>query len=106
MEKGGGIVQTSYKPLKKSSMTHEESEDMSFWESQLEGLVRGFVSKGDLDKNMYNLKSDLEKSMVGLVKTFDFIYIEERMGRMENTVGHMMDDIVENIVQLLQNSAE
>ena len=52
-------------------MTYEESEDMSFNLSKLEGLVKGFVSKGDLDKIINNLREDLEKSMQGSVKTLD-----------------------------------
>ena len=53
-------------------MTHEESGDMSFRVSQLEGLVKGVVSKGDL-----------EKGLVGSMKTTYLanlqIHIEERI---------------------------
>ena len=56
MESGGGRVKIPYKPPEYSSMAHEESKDMSFRVSQLEGLVKGFVSKGDLEKIMNILK--------------------------------------------------
>ena len=51
-----------------SSMTYEESEDMYFWVSQLEGLVKRFV-----------IKRDLEKSMEGKVNTMDLISSKERI---------------------------
>ena len=44
---------------------------MSFQVSQLQSLVKGFVSKRDLEKSMNNLNGDLEKSLQGLVKTLD-----------------------------------
>ena len=37
-------------------MTYDEREDMSFWLPQLECLVKGFVSKGDLDKSINDLR--------------------------------------------------
>ena len=56
-------------------MTHEECEDMFSQVSKLEYLVKGFVSKGYLEKSMNNLersmntlKGDLEKSGEGSVK--------------------------------------
>lgn len=52
-------------------MTYEESEDMSFWLSRVESLVKGFVSKGDLEKSINNLRGDLEKIMQGSVKKLD-----------------------------------
>ena len=61
MERGGGRAQNPSKSPKYSSMTHDESEDMFFQVSQLQGLVKGFVIKVELD----NLKRDLEKSMEG-----------------------------------------
>ena len=86
MERGGGRVEIPSQPLEYSSMNHEESEDMSFRVSQLELLVKGFVSKGyleksmynlerDMEKSMYNLERDLEKSMEGSMKTLDLIHI-------------------------------
>ena len=81
-------------------MTHEESEDISFWVSQLEGLVKGFVRKDDLD----NLKIYLEKSMEGLVKVMDLanlqIQMEENGIAIEQRMGAMEDNI-ERIVKLL-----
>ena len=75
-------------------MTYDESEDMSFRLSRVKSLVKGFVSKGDLEKNMNNLKGDLRT-------------LEEMMEtKMENIVGHMEDNIVERIVKLLQNTEE
>ena len=44
---------------------------MSFWASWLEGLVKGFVSKEDVEKSINNLRGDMEKSMQGSVKTLD-----------------------------------
>ena len=52
-------------------MTYEESEDMSFQLFRIESLVKGFVSRGDLDNSINNLRGYLEKSMQGLVKTLD-----------------------------------
>ena len=86
---------------------HEESQDMFFHVSKLEGLVKGFVCKGDLEKSMNilekrmnNLRGDLEKGREGIVKTLDLINLEERI---EEIVGHMNDDMMEGIVKLLQN---
>ena len=85
---------TLVKPPKDSSMAYEESEDMYFWFSWVESLVKGFVSKGDLEKSMNNLKGDLK-------------ILEKMMeNKMENTVGHMEYNIVERIVKLLQNTEE
>jgi septum formation topological specificity factor MinE len=95
-------------------VTYEESEYMYFCFSKLEGLVKGFVSKGDLDKrinnlrgdlgkSMNNLRGDMEKSREGTVKKVDIITSEERM---EEKVGWMKDDIVEIIFKLLQNSKD
>ena len=50
-----------------SSMPYEESEDMSFRSSQVESLVKGFVSKGDLDQSINKLRGELEKNMQGSV---------------------------------------
>ena len=43
-----------------SSMTYEESEDMSFRVSELEGLAKGFVSTRDLDKSMFKLEKHMK----------------------------------------------
>ena len=66
-------------------MIHEESEDMSFRVSQFDGLVKGFMSKGGL-----------EKSMEGSVKTLDFANlqtkIEENGINMEERMGHILEE--------------
>jgi predicted RNA-binding protein len=80
-------------------MIHKESEDISFWVSQLEDLVKGFVRRVDLE----NLKKELEKQMEGLVKTLD---LDNLKIQIEETMGHMKDDIVKIIVKLLPNSKE
>ena len=54
-----------------SSVTFDESEDMSFWLSRVEGLVKGLVSKGELDQSISKLRGYLEKNMQGSVKTGD-----------------------------------
>ena len=94
---------TLFKPPEDSSMTYDESEDMSFQLSWVESLVKAFVSKGNLDKSMNSLKGDLrtleemmEKKMDNTVGTLE----EMIENQMENTVGHMEDNIVERIVKL------
>ena len=96
----------------------------------MEGLVKGFVSKGDLDKSMYNLKKELEKGLEGSMKTTNLdnlqIHMEKWMGHMEENgikieewMGHMeengikieermghMEDNIESIVKILQNTKE
>ena len=47
-------------------MTYEESEDMSFQLSQVEILVEGFASKGDLK----TLEEMMEKKTENIVGTF------------------------------------
>ena len=54
-----------------SSIPYEESEDMSFRLSRVESLVKGLVSKGELDQSINKLRGDLEKRMQGSVKTLD-----------------------------------
>ena len=48
-----------------SFVTFDESEDMSFRFSRVEGLVKGLVSKGELDQSINKLRGDLEKNMQG-----------------------------------------
>ena len=57
-------------------MNYDESEDMSFRLSWVESMVKGFVSKGDLEKSINRLRGDLEKSMQGLVKTWDLANLQ------------------------------
>ena len=47
---------TPAKQLEDSSVTFDESEDMSFRLSRIEGLVKGFVSKGELDQSISKLR--------------------------------------------------
>ena len=104
---------TPIKSIEDSSMTYDESEDMYFRMSQVESSVKGFVSKGDLEKSVYNLRKDLEKGLVGFMKTTYLdnlhIHIEERMEdngiKIEEWMGNMEDNI-ERIVKLLQNTEE
>ena len=49
-------------------------------------MVKGFVSKGDLEKSMNILKGDL-RTMEEMMKK-----------KMDNTMGHMEDNIVERIL--------
>ena len=62
---------TPAKQPEDSSVTFDESEDMSFRLSQVEGLVKGLVSKVELDQSINKLRGDLEKNMKGSVKTLD-----------------------------------
>ena len=105
-------------------MTYEESEDMSFWLSRMESLVKGFVSKGDLEESINNLSRDLEKSIQGSLKRPDLsnlqTLIEERMEengikieeRMEENVMNIeemirhMEDNIQRIVKILQHQEE
>ena len=80
---------TPAKQLEDSSMTFAESEDMSFHLSRVESLVKGFVSKGELDQGINKLKEDLEKNMQGSMKTFYLGRIEERMGPMDDKIGRI-----------------
>ena len=62
---------TLAKKLEDSSVTFDESEDMSFLLSRMEGLVKGLVSKGELDQSINKLRGNLEKNMQGSVKIGD-----------------------------------
>ena len=59
MERGGGIIMTTSKPLEDSLMTLEESEDLSFQVSQLQYLLKESVRIIDL----FNLEERMENSM-------------------------------------------
>ena len=78
---------TPAKQPEDSSVTFDESEDMSFQLSRVEGLVKGLVSKGELDQSINKLRGDLEKIMKGSVKTGDLANLQvemaESMGDME-----------------------
>ena len=70
---------TPAKQPEDSSITFDESEDMSFWLSRVEGLVKGLVSKGELDQSINKLRGDLEKNMKGSVKIGDLNNLQEEM---------------------------
>ena len=70
---------TPVKQPEDSSMTYEESEDKLFWLSQMEGLVKGLVSKGELDQSINKLRGDLEKNMQGLVKIGDLANLKTQI---------------------------
>ena len=59
---------TPTKHPKDSSVTFDED---SFRLSRVEGLVKGLVSKGELDQSINRLRGDLGKNMQGSVKTRD-----------------------------------
>ena len=75
-------------------MTHEESVDLSFWVSKLEELIKGF--KVELD--------DLKKGFVRIVYLFNLQKIMEN--NMEESMGHMKNNMMERIVKLIQNLEE
>ena len=68
-------------------MTYEESEDMSFQLSRVESLVKGFVSKGDLEKSINDLRGDLEKSMQGSMKMWDLANLQTPIEEKDGTYG-------------------
>ena len=87
--KGGGRIHTPIKPLEDSSLTYEESDDLSFQTSKLEELVKGFVRKVDLD----DLKGELEKMIEGFVRMVDLVNFENKM-----------EENMERIAKLVQKS--
>ena len=93
---------TPAKQPEDSSVTFDESEDMSFQLSRVEGLVKGLVSKGELDQSINKLRGDLEKNMKGSVKIGDLanlqVEIAESMGNMEKKLGGRIEIIV-NLIQ-------
>ena len=104
-----------------SSVTFDESEDMSFRLSRVEGFVKGLVSKGELDQSINKLRGDLEKNMKGSVKIGDLTNLQEEMAEnmgkkmekleesMETNMGNMekkMKESMEIIVNLIQHPKE
>ena len=110
-----------------SSVTFDESEDMSFRLSRVEGFVKGLVSKGELDQSINKLRGYLEKNMKGLVKIGDLTNfqvemaksmgnmekkLETNMGNMEKletNMGNMekkLEESMEIIVNLIQHPEE
>ena len=115
--KGGGIIHNPAKPLEYSSITHEESEHLSFQVSQLEDLIKGFVRTIDL----FNLEERMEKRMGHVYNKMEHMdtkmdermehmdaKIDERMRHMDTKVeermGQMENNMVERIVNLIKNS--
>ena len=84
-QKSGGIIHTLTKPPLDSSMTYDESENLYFWVSKLEYLIKGSMRM----VNLINLE----------------INMEERMGHRENKV-QLIDNNIERIVKLIQNLEE
>ena len=88
---------TLAKQPKDSSVTFDESEDMSFRLSQVEGLVKGLVSKGELDQSINKLRGDLAKNMKGSVKTGELsnlqVEIAESMENMEKKLETNMGNM-------------
>ena len=89
---GNGITYIPTKPPNDSSMTHEESDDLSFWASNLEELVKGFkVELDDLKKgfvrtiDLFNLEEMIERKMEKRMENMD-TKMEERMHYKENTL--------------------
>jgi hypothetical protein len=93
---------TPAKQPEDSSVTFDESEDMSFRLSRVEGLVKGLVSKGELDESINKLRGDMEKNMKGSLKIGDLanlqVEIVESMGNMEKKFEERMEIIV-NLIQ-------
>ena len=83
-------------------MTFDESEDTSFRLSQVEGLVKGLVSKGELDQSINKLRGELEKKMQGLVKIGDLANLQTQIKENGVKMGHMEDNSG-RIVKLLQH---
>ena len=76
-----------------SSVTFDESEDMSFQLSQVEGLVKGSVSKGELDQCINKLRGDLAKNMKG-----DLANLQVEMAEsMEKNMGNMEKKLETNM---------
>ena len=76
-------------------MSVAKSEDLSFWTSKLEELVKGFLKKGDLNDLKGELMNELEKGMEGIVKTQDLFklkeIIEQIMGNMKESMKKCME---------------
>ena len=90
-------------------------------------MVKGLVSKGELDQSINKLRGDLEKNMKGLVKTGDLTNLQvemvESMGNMdkkletnmgnmeklETNIGNMekkLEESMKIIVNLIQHPEE
>ena len=92
---------TPAKQLEDSSVTFDESEDMSFRVSRVEGLVKGLVSKGELDQSINKLRGDLVKNMKGDLDNLQ-VEMKESMGNMEKK----LEENMETIIKLIQHPEE
>ena len=82
-------------------MTFDESEDMSFRLSRVEGLVKGLVSKGELDKSINKLRGDLVKNMKG-----DLANLQVEMAKSMENMEKKLEENMEIIVKLIQHPEE
>ena len=80
---------TPAKQPEDSSVTFDESEDMSFRLSWVEGLVKGLASKGELDQSINKLSGDLAKNMKGDLANLQ-VEMVESMGNMEKKLEERM----------------
>jgi polyhydroxyalkanoate synthesis regulator phasin len=102
---------TPAKQLEDSSVTFDESEDMSFRVSRVEGLVKGLVSKGELDQSINKLRGDLVKNMKGDLDNLQ-VEMKESIGNMEKKLETNMENMkkleenMETIIKLIQHPEE
>ena len=87
-------------------MTFDESEDVSFRLSRVEGLVKGLVSKGELDQSINKLRGDLEKNMKGSVKIGDLANLQVEMAESMENMEKKLEESMEIIVNLIQHPEE
>ena len=97
---------TPAKQPEDSSVTFDESEDMTFRLCRVEGLV----SKGELDQSINKLWGDLEKNMKGSVKIGDLTNLQaemaESMGNMEKKLEESMEMNMGNIEKKMEKLEE
>ena len=89
-----------------SSVTFDESEDMSFRLSRVEGLVKGLVSKGELDQSINKLRGDLEKNIKGSVKIGDLTNLQVEMAENMEKKMEKLEESMEIIVNHIQHPKE
>ena len=83
-------------------MTFDESEDMFFRLSQVEGLVKGLMSKGELDQSINKLRGDLAKNMKGDLDNLQ-VEMEESMGNMEKKLETNMGNMEKKLETNMEN---
>ena len=74
--KGGGRIHTPSKPPKDSSMAYDESEDLSYWMSKLEDLIKSFVRMIDLvnlEESMGHMENEIEENMASIFKVIKYL---------------------------------